>query len=131
MATKSRKRLLLVEDHPDTVAYLKNRLVEEGFDVSVARRGEEAMILLRDGPRPHVVVMDINLPGIDGDHIVEWMRTNDSTSAMPVVFVTADNTARVRHLLDPRRTRCLEKPLRTRELLEAVFDLLEQEGTKD
>lgn len=128
---KSRKRLLLVEDHPDTVGYLRERLSEAGFDVSVARRGEEAMIFLRDGPKPHVVVMDINLPGIDGDQIVEWMRGNASMKAVPVVFVTADRHTRVSHLLDDgTATRCLEKPIRTPQLLEVLRDLLGQGPAK-
>lgn len=125
---KSKKRLLLVEDHPDTVSFLGTRLSEEGYLVNIARRGEEAMIQLRDGPRPHAVVMDINLPGLDGDRIVEWMRSNPATQATPVVFVTADHRARVEHLLDDSVTRCLEKPLSTTALLEALCDLLSAEG---
>ncbi len=126
---KPRKRLLLVEDHPDTVDFLRNRLVEEGFEVAVARRGEDAMIILRDGPRPHLVIMDINLPSIDGDQIVTWMRENPDTRLTPVVFVTADHRSRVEHLLDETTTRCLEKPLATKDLLEALYDLLDKSAS--
>ncbi|MBM3269551.1 MAG: response regulator [Candidatus Sericytochromatia bacterium] len=118
------RRLLLVEDHPDTVAFLERRLTEEGYKVEIARRGEDAMMALRKRRKLDIVVMDLNLPNMDGDDIVSWMRQQPRSRRTPVVFVTADSAKRVAHLLDEDTTRCLEKPLATKVLLATLEDLL-------
>ncbi len=121
-----RPRLLLVEDHPDTVEFMQDRLVGGGFDVEVARTGDEALMALLAVPPPDVVVMDINLPKIDGDQLVEAMRADLLTRDIPVIFVTADSAERVKHLIDPQTTICLEKPLSSKTLIAAARSLLER-----
>lgn len=125
MSKKDRPtRLLLVEDHPDTVDFLERRLVEEGFEVVTACSGELAMMALRQRRCVDVVVMDIHLPMITGDDIVTWMRGEPRLKKIPVVFVTADSPRRVARLLDSKTTRCLEKPLSTDKLLATIHELL-------
>ena len=123
-----RPRLLLVEDHPDTVEFMLARLVAAGFDVEIARTGDEALTALLAVPPPDVVVMDINLPKIDGDQLVEAMRADLVTRHVPVIFVTADSAERVSHLVDPQTTLCLEKPLSSKTLIAAARSLLERRG---
>lgn len=119
-----RPLLLLVEDHPDTADFLESRLTEHGLAVLVAHRGEEALLLLgKKGRVPDVVVMDVNVPNIPGDRIVAIMRQTTRLADVPVVFMTADSPKRVAYLLDAT-TVCLEKPLATQRLLEAVDAML-------
>ncbi len=121
-----RPRLLLVEDHPDTVEFMQDRLVTAGFDVEVARTGDEALVALLAAYPPDLVVMDINLPKIDGDQLVEAMRADVVTRNIPVIFVTADSAQRVSHLVDSQTTLFLEKPFSSQTLIAAVRSLLER-----
>ncbi|MNL66450.1 response regulator PleD [compost metagenome] len=60
---------------------------------------------------------------MNGDDVCRKMRQNPRTAEVPVIFVTAESEDRVRDLLDPNRTICLEKAIKTKTLLEALSKL--------
>lgn len=111
--------VLLVEDNPDTVEFLSKRLVDAGYQVLVARNGVDALRFAMQ-EKPAAVVMDINLPQMNGDDVCRAMRKETSTAQIPVIFVTAETEARVRDLLVPNHTICLEKAIKSKTLLEAL-----------
>lgn len=113
----------MVEDHPDTVAYLAKRLQQAGYQALVARNGEEAWTRVRQ-ELPDAVVMDVNLPLMDGDEVARRMRAEARTARTPIVFVTAERAERVGPLLALGHARCLEKAIKTKALLEALEELL-------
>lgn len=115
--------ILLVEDHPDTVAYLARRLEQAGYRPLVARNGEEAWARVRQ-EHPAAVVMDVNLPLMDGDEVARRMRDEPRTARTPIVFVTAERAERVAGLLAMGHAICLEKAIKTRALLAALNELL-------
>lgn len=115
--------ILLVEDNPDTVEFLRRRLNDEGFDVLVARNGRDALRIATT-ELPAAVVLDINLPLLNGDDVCRELRKNPSTARTPVVFVTAETETRVADLLEPGLTVCLEKAIKSKTLLEALDGLL-------
>lgn len=79
-------KLLLVEDDPKAVAFLKKGLSESGFVVDAAANGGDALALARAGGYA-VIVLDVMLPGRDGwDVLAELRRGGDTT---PVLFLTA------------------------------------------
>lgn len=81
-----RKRLLIVEDDPSLRASLRLNFEHEGYDVTVADRGSEALDRVR-GARFDGVVMDVMLPDVDGFTICETMRVEGNST--PVLFLTA------------------------------------------
>lgn len=91
------RRILLVEDEPSLRTTLKLNLEMEGYAVTVAQTGPEALERLR-GAHFDAAIMDVMLPGIDGFTVVETIRLEGV--AVPVLFLTARNTAadRVRGL---------------------------------
>lgn len=113
-----------MEDNPDTVSFLARRLEEEGYVVRVARDGHVAREAIAES-LPAAVVMDINLPVLNGDDLARELRRNPRTATLPVVFVTAESEERVQDLLEPGRTLCLEKAIKTRALLSALSQVLE------
>ncbi len=117
--------ILLVEDNPDTVEFLVRRLNDFGYDVRIARNGIEAMHAIEEAV-PAAVILDINLPLMNGDDVCRKLRKNPRTAEIPVVFVTAESEDRVRDLMDqdPARTLCLEKAIKTKTLLEALSKLV-------
>lgn len=115
--------ILLVEDNPDTVEFLVRRLNDFGYGVRIARNGIEALHAIEEAI-PAAVILDINLPLMNGDDVCRKMRQNPRTAQVPVVFVTAESEDRVRDMLDPDLTLCLEKAIKTKTLLEALSKLV-------
>ncbi|WP_050787301.1 ATP-binding protein [Rhodococcus jostii] len=83
-----RRRILLVEDHPDLRAYLTRLLQEQGWDVDAVADAESALkrVAVRT---PHLVLSDVMLPGRDGIDFLRELRSEQSTARLPVVLLTA------------------------------------------
>jgi PleD family two-component response regulator len=80
-------RLLVVEDDPDISNMLKIYFSSLGFDVDVALRGNDALEKTRQ-VLPHLIILDIMLPDIDGYEVCRNLRTSMRTSHIPVIFLT-------------------------------------------
>lgn len=120
MASRS---VLLVEDNPDTVEFLSRRLADAGYEVKIARNGVDAL-RIATGELPSAVILDINLPQMNGDEVCREMRKQPATAKTPVIFVTAETEQRVQDLLQPGLTLCLEKAIKSKTLLEALESVL-------
>ncbi len=85
----SPRRLLVVEDSDNERQLLAYLLASHGYDVHVARDGQEAMRLLSDGLfRPDVVLMDMQMPIIDGAETLELIRADERFASVKVYAVT-------------------------------------------
>jgi diguanylate cyclase (GGDEF)-like protein len=82
-----KSRLLVVEDDNDISNMLKIYFSGLGYDVDVAPRGSEALEKTRQ-VLPHLIVLDIMLPDIDGYEVCRTLRTSTRTSHIPVIFLT-------------------------------------------
>jgi PleD family two-component response regulator len=80
-------RLLITEDDVDISNMLKIYFSGLGYDVDTAMRGSEALEKTRQ-VLPHLIVLDIMLPDIDGYEVCRTLRTNTRTSHIPVIFLT-------------------------------------------
>jgi diguanylate cyclase (GGDEF)-like protein len=83
----SNTRLLVVEDDLDIANMLKIYFSGLKYDVDVANRGRDALEKTRQ-VLPHLIVLDIMLPDIDGYEVCRTLRTNTRTSHIPVIFLT-------------------------------------------
>ncbi|HEY58020.1 MAG TPA: response regulator [Anaerolineae bacterium] len=83
----SQPRLLIVEDDPDIAELLKLYFSSQGYEVDVAPRGTVALEKTRQ-QMPHLIVLDIMLPDIDGYEVCEQLRTNVRTAHIPIIFLT-------------------------------------------
>ncbi len=80
-------RILIVEDDFDISNMLRIYFTGQGYDVDVALGGPEALEKTRQG-LPHLIVLDIMLPGIDGYEVCRILRTQTRTSHIPIIFLT-------------------------------------------
>lgn len=80
-------RLLIVEDDFDISNMLRIYFSGLGYDVEIAPRGSDALEKTRQN-MPHLIVLDIMLPDIDGYEVCRLLRTNTRTSHIPVIFLT-------------------------------------------
>lgn len=83
----SKARLLIVEDDFDISNMLQIYFSGQGYDVDVAARGSVALEKTRHN-LPHLIVLDIMLPDIDGFEVCRVLRTNTRTSHVPIIFLT-------------------------------------------
>lgn len=84
--SEKKYRILLVDDEADLLSLWKVRLESNGFEVTTALSGEEAMAKM-SVLNPHLVITDLRMPGIDGMALFEAIRTKNKT--VPVIIITA------------------------------------------
>jgi putative two-component system response regulator len=82
-------RILIVEDDPDLVALVKRWLERDGHLVEHAVDGAAALNVLRWDPLPHLVLLDVMLPKMDGFEVLRRLRAEPRTKDLPVVMVTS------------------------------------------
>jgi len=112
--------ILVVEDEPIIARLLRETLQAEGYTAILARTGEEAVHLaLRE--TPHLVMLDIMLPGMDGFEVVKALRANLKTAHIPVIMLSArhDTADKVR-AFEQRVDDYLTKPFNNDELLARI-----------
>lgn len=89
VATQVHKPLVLVvEDDPEAAELVESILVREGCEVLHARDGATALDLARELPQPDLVLLDLELPIMDGRALLESLRSDPSISGIPVVVIS-------------------------------------------
>lgn len=82
-----RKTILIVDDEKDIVDLLEYNLQKEGYNTLVAYNGTEAIELAKS--KPDLILLDIMIPNINGWEVLKSLKKNESTSEIPVIFLTA------------------------------------------
>jgi DNA-binding response OmpR family regulator len=83
------KRILVVEDDPDIALSLRLKLEREGgFSVEVVSDGAKGLAHAKDRP-PDLVLLDLNLPGLDGFAVCRALRAHPPTAQVPIIMLTA------------------------------------------
>lgn len=83
----SEGRLMIVEDDTDISNMLRIYFQSQEYDVAVAQRGEDALEMCRQ-QLPHIIVLDIMLPDMDGYDVCRNLRGSLRTSHIPIIFLT-------------------------------------------
>ena len=114
------ERVLIVEDNEKNMKLVRDVLQATGYSTLEATTGEEAVALALS-KAPALVLMDVQLPGIDGVEALERMRQNKRTASIPVLALTAQAMSGDRErFLEAGFDGYLAKPVDVRELIEAV-----------
>jgi two-component system cell cycle response regulator DivK len=124
--------ILLVEDNERNLKLLRDVLDYAGYDVRVARTAEDGISLAVSEP-PDLVLMDLQLPGIDGMEALRRLRESPRTADIPVVAVTAQAMKDDRErALDAGFNGYIEKPISVRTFPDQVRRFLSggQVGTE-
>lgn len=117
-------KVLMIEDNKDNFKIVNYALIRAGYDVIRAERGEEGIVLaLRE--QPFFILMDINLPGIDGIETTRRLRASDECRDTPIIAITA-------HAMSGDRERIiaagcnayLEKPIDPITLVERIHQII-------
>ena len=81
-------KILLVEDHEEIWDFLSRRLKRRGFDVVIAQDGQQGIDTAR-AERPDVVLLDMNLPVMDGWTVAKQLKADAATARIPIIALTA------------------------------------------
>lgn len=124
-------KILLVEDHEELWDFLSRRLTRRGFDVELAHDGQEGVGKARS-ERPDVILLDMNLPVMDGWTAARTLRADEATAKIPIIALTA-------HAMSGDRAKTLEagcddyhpKPVDFSRLLSQIDGVLLAEDDRE
>ncbi|UCC64456.1 MAG: response regulator [Anaerolineae bacterium] len=119
-----RGRLLLVDDDPDISEMLRTYFNIEGYDVLTVEFGQDALRICQQ-ERPDLILLDINLPDLDGYEVCRRLKDDLQTSSIPIIFVSQrDQQADKIHGLRIGGDDFITKPFRFDELSLRVQNVL-------
>jgi PAS domain S-box-containing protein len=123
-------RLLVVDDSEINQEIAMHMLLREGAQVFLAGNGREALAVLRDDPAGFdVVLMDVQMPELDGLQATRQMREDSALRELPVIALTAGALAEERRrAMEAGMDRFLTKPLDPEQLMTTVGELLDLRG---
>ena len=116
--------ILIVEDNEMNRDMLSRRLKRKGYDISIAVDGQEGLDMMR-ADRPDLVLMDMDLPVMDGWTATSTAKADDDLKSIPIIALTA-------HALEQDRIKAMDagaddfdtKPVNLNRLLEKITALL-------
>lgn len=82
-----KKKILVVDDEPDVLLLLNERLTRAGYEVIKAASGKEA-IEKAAASSPDLIILDIAMPGMDGSETASVLRVDPRTKDIPIIFLT-------------------------------------------
>jgi CheY-like chemotaxis protein len=123
-------KILIVEDNEENRDALARRLQRRGFEVVIAADGKQGVALAL-AEKPDVVLMDMNLPELDGCEVTRRIRAAPATQALPVIALTAHAMAGDREkALEAGCTDYHTKPVDFPRLLEQIEAILGKSGER-
>lgn len=125
------KTVLIVDDNKNNSEIYKIYLESEGYTVLSAENGEQGLTLIKE-ILPDVILLDIMMPVMDGYQMLETLRTDSSTTDIPVLVLTVrTNTHDVVKAFQMGANDYLKKPFNVDELIARANKLLKLKQTQD
>lgn len=119
-----RKKVLIVEDNSELLAFLRQRLRAAGFSVATATNGIEALKKARS-VGPDIILLDLVLPELDGFAVCETLRRAPATADIPIVILSGLTSEYTRTAsLQCGADEYLVKPIEAEELMAKVKELV-------
>jgi capsular exopolysaccharide synthesis family protein len=113
--------ILVIDNEPEMLEYLRSQLELYGIWVMTADSGKEALALLHERPRPDLILADVKMPEMDGLALLQAIRTNDEWSDIPFICMSGYATkAKLQQAFKLGADDFLSKPFDSQRLLEAV-----------
>ncbi|MFM8372080.1 MAG: response regulator transcription factor, partial [Bacteroidota bacterium] len=122
------KKILIVDDEPDILEFLKYNLKREGYDVVTAPDGKQALAVAA-AEKPDLIILDIMMPEMDGVEACNRLRSMKEFQHTPIAFLTArDEDFSQIAALDSGGDDYITKPIKPRVLISRIQALLRRSG---
>jgi two-component system alkaline phosphatase synthesis response regulator PhoP len=126
--TSPLKKILIVDDEPDILEFLRYNLKREGYDVVTAPDGKQALSVAAS-EKPDLIILDIMMPEMDGVEVCGRLRSMKEFQHTPVAFLTArDEDFSQIAALDSGGDDYITKPIKPRVLISRIQALLRRSG---
>ena len=120
-----KKRVLIVDDEENIAISVEYLMRREGFDVSVAKDGEDGLAMIRS-TKPDLVLLDVMMPKMDGFQVCGEVRADKELDSVRIIMLTAKGReAEVEKGLSLGADAYIPKPFSTSDLVSRVKSLLE------
>jgi len=113
----SKPLVLIIDDDPSAVDLMKRMLTGAGFNVASANDGVDGL-KLAENSNPHAIILDINMPEMDGWQVLDALTSNTNTSQIPVFIVTIDDERK--RGIELGASEYLLKPIKRERLIELL-----------
>ena len=121
-------KILIVDDEPDIIEFIRYNLEKEGFQVIAASNGSAAMEIAQ-AEKPDLIILDIMMPGMDGVEVCRSLRSSEAFDNTIITFLTARNEDFTQiAALDVGGDDFITKPIRPRVLVSRIHALLRRSG---
>jgi CheY-like chemotaxis protein len=122
-STKPKKVVMLVDDSGVHLRMIKG-ILEEKYDIIMATSGLKAISLIHE-KRPDLIVLDYEMPILDGRETMVKLRESEEAKNVPIVFVTAVNDREhIEAVLSLKPAGYILKPLDRERLLKTIYDVI-------
>jgi len=121
------KKILLVDDEPDIVEFLKYNLEQQNFEVLVSSNGTEALKKVKQ--KPDLIILDIMMDGMSGFEVCKKIKANPEYEYIPIIFLTA-KAGEVDEIKDLKigASDYIQKPISPKKLIARVISNLGKTG---
>ena len=131
MSEEKKPIILMVDDVPKNLQVLGNILNKEGYKISAALNGEQALKILKNA-KPDLILLDVMMPGLSGFDVIKEIQKNEELIEIPVIFLTAKTEKEdVIHGIELGAVDYVTKPFNSTELLARVKNHIELKLSKD
>ena len=117
-------KLLVVDDDKEIVETLKTRLIKEGYEVTVAYDGEEALLKVQKD-NPDVILLDLMMPKLNGFEVLKHIRENFKDKWRPIIIVSASGELdAVKKSYSMEADHYLSKPVTMENILRGIRTMI-------
>ena len=120
------KRIMIVDDEPDTIELTKTVLDMAGFEVVTFTDSQQALDALKKGPLPDLIALDMRMPQVSGPEFCEKVRADPRTKDLKIVFFTASSGMDNATVKKYSVLGYIFKPFDNEELVKKVKEYLEK-----
>jgi CheY-like chemotaxis protein len=134
MATNRERKvkILVVDDYAENVELLQKLLTADGYEVSTAYNGDEALREV-EKDKPTLILLDIMMPKMDGYQVCEALRSDENTKDIPIIFVTGKTEVKdwTHAIFNVGVNSYITKPINPKKFLDKVKSVLKMKQSRD
>ncbi|PID55672.1 hypothetical protein CSB45_14835 [candidate division KSB3 bacterium] len=124
--------VLVVDDHSENVEFLEDLLTSNGYKVTTAFDGDEALLRVEEA-HPDLILLDIMMPRVNGYEVCEALRAKEDTRDIPIIFVTAKTEVKdwTHAIFNVGVNSYITKPINPEKLLDKMKSVLKMKRSRD
>ena len=121
----AKKKILIVDDEANLVDIIQMRLKQEGYEVITAADGEEGLQKARSA-KPDLILLDVSMPKMTGEEVLEKLKSGDDTKSIPVIIITGMSEVEdiVKYMTKGGAKDYIVKPFLTEDFLTKIYAAL-------